>query len=110
MRKRYFGWDILGILDLVKSHTIPLEDITDEIINNCTLEDLTKLQEELNLLLFLLDVKMYCSFCRSNRNLSESRMLYRREIKKTYTKVKHLIEKKQKNLPEEVKLLIKEFG
>ena len=110
MRFRTDNMDIYKILDLVQSHMIPLSDLSDSVIKNCSYEDLEKLKEELELLLFLLDLKTYCSYCKTDKTMNTDRKLYRREIKRAHTKVRHLLEKKKKQLPSEVQKLIDEFG
>lgn len=101
--------NIEEILNLVNSRIITLDALNDTVINNYSYEDLINLQEKLELILFLLDLKLYCSYCRSNEKLNSERKIYRREIKKINTKVRHLIEKRKKELPEIVQLLIDEF-
>ena len=100
---------IYEILDLVNSRIIPLDALNDTVINNYSYEDLINLQKKLELILFLLDLKIYCSYCRSNEKLHSERKIYRREIKKINTKVRHLIEKRKKELPEIIQLLIDYF-
>ena len=110
MKFRTDNMDIYQILDLVQSRMIPLSDLSDAVIKNCSYEDLVNLKEELELLLFLLDIKTYCSYCKTDKTMNNDRKLYRREIKKTHTKVRHFLEKKKKQLPPEVQTLIDEFG
>ena len=97
------------ILDLVNSRKIPLDALNDTVINNYSYEDLINLQEKLELILFLLDLKLYCQYCKSDEKLNSERNIYRREIKKINTKVLHLIEKRKKELPEIIQLLIDDF-
>ena len=97
------------ILDLVNSRKISLDALSDTVINNCSYDELIILQEELELILFLLDLKLYCQYCKSDEKLNSERKIYRREIKKINTKVCHLIEKRKEELPEIVQLLIDEL-
>ena len=97
-------------LELIETRKIPLEDLKDDLIKTLNYEELIELHSELELLLFLLDLKRYCDFVRTNKSLNEDRKLYRREIKKVYTKVSHLIEKEKRKLPVEVQIIFNEFG
>ncbi len=97
------------ILNLVNGRIIPLDALNDTVINNYSYEDLINLQEKLELILFLLDLKLYCQYCKSDEKLNSERKIYRREIKKINTKVRHLIEKRKEELPEIIRLLIDDF-
>ncbi len=97
------------ILDLVNSRKIPLDALNDTEINNYSYDELIILQEKLELILFLLDLKLYCQYCKSDEKLNSERNIYRREIKKINTKVCHLIEKRKKELPEIIRMLIDDF-
>lgn len=109
MNRKTNSVSIYEILDLVNSRIIPLDTLKDTVINNYSYEDLINLQEKLELLLFLLDLKLYCSYCKSDEKLNSERKIYRREIKKVNTKVRHLIKKRKKEFPEIIQLLIDDF-
>lgn len=95
---------------LVNKYYIPLEQFTDEMLLSKSYKDLVSIKDQLEILLFMLDLKRFCDFVRSNKRLNEKRKMYRRNVKKTYTKINHLIENEKKELPELVQVIINEFG
>ena len=97
-------------ISLVESRLIPLDDVKDSVIKNCNYEDLVKLREELELLLFLLDLKRFCDFVKVNKELVKDLNQYKKKIQKVHKKVVRLIKKKKKKLPPVVRTLIDEFG
>ena len=97
-------------IELVESRLIPLDDIRDDIIKNYSYEDLVKLGDELELILFLLDLKRFCDYISSNKQLVRDFKKYKRSIKKIHKKVLHLQKTKMKELPPVLQTLIKEFG
>ena len=61
--------DVYEIIDLIKSRTIPPEDLTIVAIKTYSYEVLLKLKDELELLLFLLDITEFWDFIKSNKTI-----------------------------------------
>ena len=102
--------DVYEIIDLIKSRTIPPEDLTNIAIKTYSYEVLLKLKDELELLLLLLDINKFWNFIKSDKAMLMEFKCYKRIIKRTYPKVLRLIKKRKKNLPVVVQKLIDEFG
>lgn len=97
-------------IELVKSRLIPLDDIRYEVIKNWCYEDLVKIGDELELILFLLDLKRFCDCINCNKEVEKDFKQYKQSIKRIHKKVLHLQKMKVKELPLAVQTLIKEFG
>lgn len=97
-------------LEMIEYRKIPLEQMSDEILNNCSYESLSSLRDELKLLLCLLDLRRYCDYIRSIKVLNDERKQYRKEIKRIYRKVILLQEIKKSELPDIVKAFLNEFN
>ena len=97
-------------ISLVESRIFPLDDVKDSVLKNCNYEDLVKLRDELELLLFLLDLKRFCDFAEHIKELENNLNQYKRKIQKVYKRVLRLIKKKKKKLPPVVRTIIDEFG
>ena len=102
--------DVYEIIDLIKSRTIPPEELTSVAIKNYSYEVLLKLKDGLELLLFLLDITEFWNFIKSDKAMLKEFKCYKRIINSTYPKVLRLIKKRKKNLPVVVQKLIDEFG
>ena len=97
-------------IELVASRLIHLADLKSKVLKHLDYASLIRLRDNLELLLFLLELERFCDYIQYDKELVKGLRSYKRGIKQAYKKVLRLLRKRKKALPPIVQRLIDEFG